>query len=134
MAPVEPSKKEDGRKLKKIKRDGGIKKEADPAAAIAAPPPNPALPEEPLMSPRDILENSTCLSTTDRAVLDLFFDESKPKDASLGTKNFKITEGVRVGEDGVRVKEKEYLQVNWETGDWSVLRKSKPVDDGGAGA
>jgi len=129
MAPVEPSKKEDGRKLKKIKRDGGIKKEADPAAAIAAPPPNPALPEEPLMSPRDILENSTCLSTTDRAVLDLFFDESKPKDASLGTKNFKITEGVRVGEDGGRVKTKEYVSINYETGAWQVLRKTKNIEE-----
>ena len=129
MAPVEPSKKEDGRKLKKIKRDGGIKKEADPAAAIAAPPPNPALPEEPLMSPRDILENSTCLSTTDRAVLDLFFDESKPKDASLGTKNFKITEGVRVGKDGGGVETKEYVTINYETGASQVLRKTENIEE-----
>ena len=47
----------------------------------------------------------------------------------MGTKNFKITEGVRVGEDGGRVKTKEYVSINYETGAWQVLRKTKNIEE-----
>ena len=47
----------------------------------------------------------------------------------MGTKNFKITEGVRVGKDGGGVETKEYVTINYETGASQVLRKTENIEE-----
>jgi hypothetical protein len=132
LAPVEPP-KEDGRKSKKAKtaadRLGPKSSKADKSKQKESTKraDSPVPPTSTMLSPRDILENSTCLSAEDRQVLSAFFDPGTPKDATKGVVMVKVSENVRVGEDGGKVKHKEYVRVNYETGEWEVLRKTKPI-------
>ncbi|GMI33937.1 hypothetical protein TrCOL_g5256 [Triparma columacea] len=125
---------EEGEKTQEAQEEGG----AGQLANVKIPPIdfNATVVNSP--SPKDgvakeyweLLARANCLKEHDRGVLEMFFKgvgEGKGREG--GIQRFKISECFRVveGADGEKEKESDYVELDWGTGQYKLLRKTKRI-------